>query len=77
MANMIFSAAAGNSEALDAIKAVSQQMSMAPGDFSRVPEAMDLMVAGERRVEVLCRDMGTAGVNLVQTVLEELKKLEV
>jgi hypothetical protein len=77
MANMIHDAVTGNNAAISAIAGVSGQMSSAKsGDFSQLPAAIDLMVTGERREEVLCRDMGAAGTSLVHAILEELKKLE-
>lgn len=77
MANMIHDAAGGSAAAVNAIKAVSAQMgSTESGDFSRLPVAINLMVAGERREEVLCRDMGAAGTSLVHAILQELNKLE-
>jgi hypothetical protein len=76
MANIIRDAAAGSGMAIDAIKAVSKHMGGTGGDFPKIPVAINLMVTGERRVDVLCKDMGATGASLVQTILEELKKLE-
>ena len=76
MADMIHDAATGNSEAGDAIRVVAQQMGSISGDLSRIPDAINLMVIGERREDVLCMDMGVAGASLVQAILEKLKKLE-
>ena len=77
MANMIHDAAAGNYAAIDAVSVVSEQMGSASGDFSQIPDAINRMVTGERREDILCKNMGTAGVSLVQEILGELKKLEV
>lgn len=86
MAQMIHDAATGNYAATDAIKALSEQMRstggdfsriLTGGDFSRIPDVINCMVRGERQEEVLCKGLGTAGVSLVQAILEELKKLDV
>lgn len=77
MANMIHDAATGNSLANEAIRTVSQQMAGTNDDFSRIPDIINLMATGERREEILCRDLGAAGTSLIQAILEELKKLEV
>lgn len=76
MANMVHDAAAGDSEAIEAIRGVSQQMGGLNGDFSILSGAINLMVNGERREEILCKGMGASGISLVQTILESLKKLE-
>lgn len=76
MANMIHDAATGNSLAYEAIKTVGKQMIGTNDDFSRIPDILDTMVTGERREDVLCKGLGAAGTSLVQTILEELKKLE-
>ena len=76
MANMIHDAATGNSLAHDAIRTVGQKMTGTNDDFSRIPGILDTMVTGERREDVLCKGLGVAGTSLVQSILEELKKLE-
>jgi len=76
MANMIHDASTGNAAARDAIRVVGQQMSGTVGDFSMIPAAINLMVAGERREDVLCKGMGAVGTSLVQAILEDLNKLE-
>jgi hypothetical protein len=77
MANMICDAASGNAMAIDAIKVVCQKMGGTRGDFQKIPAAINFMMAGERRADVLCKDLEAAGASLVQTILEELKKIEV
>ena len=75
MANMIHDAAAGDLEAQKAIEALGEKMAGTNGDFSRIPNTINLMVAGERQEDVLCKDMGAAGTSLIQAILEELKKI--
>jgi hypothetical protein len=71
---MVAAARRGNVEALRALADMATQMRDAGGDMARLASALSQMEQGEDDVEKLSRGMSPAGVKLVETIIEELKK---
>jgi hypothetical protein len=71
---MVAAARRGNVEALRALADMATQMRDAGGDMARLASALSQMEQGEDDVEKLARGMSPAGVKLVETIIEELKK---
>ncbi len=74
LASMVATARRGNVEALKALADMATQMRHAGGDMARLASALSQMEQGEDDVEKLSRGMSPAGLKLVETILEELKK---
>lgn len=74
LASMVAAARRGNVEALRALADMATQMRDAGGDMARLASALSQMEQGEDDVEKLARGMNPAGVKLVETIIEELKK---
>jgi hypothetical protein len=74
LASMVAAARRGNVEALRALADMATQMRDAGGDMARLASALSQMEQGEDDVEKLSRGMSPAGVKLVETIIEELKK---
>ena len=75
LAAMIHAAGSGDSQALQLIAGVAEQMSRVGGDMSRLAAIIRPLVNGERDPELLCSDMGAQGRGLVLSILEELGRL--
>lgn len=75
LAAMIDAAARGNTQALEMLGAMAQQMSRAGGDMARLAALIRPLVNGEREAEKLLRGMGPQGRSLVLGILGELGKL--
>ena len=75
IAHMVHQAATGNTEALQIISNMAEQMSQAPGDMKLLGGIVRKMINGERDPAVLARGMGVQGRQLVDDILEELHKL--
>lgn len=76
IAHMINQAGSGNAQALTLLSNMAEQMSHAGGDMSRLAAIMKNMVDGERNPEILCKGMGAQGESLVNSILEELGKIQ-
>lgn len=74
LASMVAAARRGDVEALKALADMATQMRNAGGDMARLASALSQMEQGEDDVEKLSRGMSPAGLKLVETILEELKK---
>jgi hypothetical protein len=74
LASMIAASRHGNVEALKALADMAIQMRQAGGDMARLASALSQMEQGEDDVEKLSRGMSPAGLKLVETILEELRK---
>ena len=74
LASMVTAARRGDVEALKALADMATQMRNAGGDMARLASALSQMEQGEDDVEKLSRGMSPAGLKLVETILEELKK---
>jgi hypothetical protein len=77
LAAMIDAAASGNTEALQILANMAEQMSAAGGDMARLGGIMRALIDGERDPETLCKNMGPQGESLVLSILDALGKLEV
>ncbi len=75
LAFMIHAADSGDTNALQLIANMAEQMTYTQGDMSRLGKVVSRMVQGERDVDKLCEDMDTRGEKLVLDILEELNKL--
>jgi hypothetical protein len=75
IAHMVHQAATGNTEALQLISQMAEQMSKAGGDMTLLSGIIRKMINGERDPSVLSRGMGIQGRQLVDSILEELHKL--
>ena len=75
LAAIIHAAGTGNSQALQLIAGIAEQMSHVGGDMGRLAAIIRPLVNGERNPDVLCRDMGPQGRSLVLSILEELGRL--
>ena len=75
LASMVAAARRGNVEALKALADMATQMRNAGGDMARLASALSQMEQGENDIEKLSRGMSPAGLKLVETILEELRKL--
>lgn len=75
LASMVVAARQGNVEALRALADMATQMRNAGGDMARLASALSQMEQGEADIEKLSRGMSPAGVKLVESIIEELKKL--
>jgi len=76
LAHMIHAAAHGNTEALEMLGHMAEQMAPVGGDMARLGSLMRRMVNGERDVDSLCEGMSASGESLVVSILEELGRLE-
>ena len=76
IAHMIHQSSIGNTQALTLLSQMSEQMSQGGGDMTVLAGIMKKMIDGERDPEVLARDMDDKGVQLVDSILAELKKLQ-
>jgi hypothetical protein len=72
LATMIDSAAKGNSDSLQLLAHLAEQMTHMPGDMARLGAIMRRLINGERDAEQLCKGMGPRGEKLVVSILAEL-----
>jgi len=76
LAGMIHAARTGQAQALQMLAGMAEQMTAAGGDMARLGGIMKRLVDGERDIEKLNRGMGAQGNSLLQSILDELGKLE-
>jgi hypothetical protein len=76
LAHMIHQAAHGNADALQMLSHMAEQMTQAGGDMARLGGIMRRLVNGERDGDALRKGMGAQGESLLNSILEELGKLE-
>ncbi len=76
IAHMINQASAGNTQALTLVSHMAEQMSHAGGDMTLLASIIKKLIDGERDPEVLSKGMGAQGESLVNSILEELGKLQ-
>jgi hypothetical protein len=77
IAHMIIQANTGNTQALTMLSLMAEQMSAAGGDMRNLGSIMKKLLDGERDPDILCKGMGASGISLVQSILDELAKLQV
>lgn len=75
LAYMIHSANTGDTNALQLVATMAEQMTKVRGDMRRLGSTVSRMVNGERDPDKLCAGMDTRGEKLVLNILEELNKL--
>lgn len=75
LAAMIHAAGNGNTQALQVVADMAEQMSRVGGDMARLAAVIRPLVNGERDPEQLCHGMGAQGQGLVLSILEELGRL--
>ncbi len=76
LAAMIHAARSGQTQALQMLAAMAEQMTAAGGDMARLGGIMKKLIDGERDPEKLNKGMGAQGNSLLRSILEELAKLE-
>ncbi len=76
LAALIHGARAGQPQALRMLAGMAEQMVAAGGDFARLGGVMKRLVDGERDLDQLARGMGAQGRSLLNSILDELAKLE-
>jgi hypothetical protein len=76
IAAMIQGARSGNTETLQLLGGMAQQMLQAGGDMARLAGIMRPLVKGERDADKLTAGMGPEGEKLVLRILEELSRLD-
>ena len=76
LASMIHAAASGNSQALQIIANMAEQMSEVGGPMARLASVIRPMINGERDPHKLCKKMDTPTEEMVLGILRELKQLE-
>lgn len=76
IAHMVHQAATGNTQALVMISHMAEQMSQAGGDMAKLSAITKKLIDGERDPEILSNGMGQQGTSLVNSILEELGKLQ-
>lgn len=76
IASIIHGAARGQTEALQWVAQMAEQMHQAGGDMTRLAAAIRPLVNGERDPDVLARGMDQQGRRLVEGILQELARLE-
>jgi hypothetical protein len=76
IAHMLNQASTGNTQALTLLSHMAEQMSQAGGDMARLAAIIKKMIDGERDPEILSKGMGAQGESLVNSILEELGKIQ-
>lgn len=76
IAHMVIQANSGNPQALTMISSMAEQMRNAGGDMSKLGGIMKRLIDGERDPDILCKGMGASGIELVQSILDELAKCQ-
>ncbi|HGG60497.1 MAG TPA: hypothetical protein ENK26_11390 [Gammaproteobacteria bacterium] len=77
LAALIHGARAGQPQALRMLAGMAEQMVAAGGDFARLGGMMKRLVDGERDIDKLAQGMGAQGRSLLNSILEELAKLDI
>ena len=75
LAYMIHSASTGDTNALQMVATMAEQMSQAGGDMGRLGAAISRIMQGETDPEQLCEGMDTRGEKLVLDIIAELNRL--
>ena len=76
LASMIHAAGSGNTQALQLIANMAEQMSKVGGPMGMLASVIRPMINGERNPEVLCKRLDSKSEAMVLGILEELKQLE-
>lgn len=76
LASMIYAAGTGNTQALQIIAEMAEQMSRAGGQIARLAAVIRPMINGERDPHKLCKEMDSRTETMVLGILDELKQLD-
>jgi len=76
LASMIHAAATGNSQALQLIANMAEQMNRAGGPMAQLAAVIRPLINGERDPDRLCSKMDSRTQEIVLGILKELKQLE-
>jgi hypothetical protein len=76
IAQMIIQASSGDTQALTMLSTMAEQMTAAGGDMRNLGGIMKKLLDGERDLDLLCNGMGASGISLVESILDELSKLQ-
>lgn len=76
LASMIHAASQANIHASQALAMMSEQMVLAGGDMAQLASKMKTLVDGERDFDKLSIGLGGQASSLLESILEELSKLE-
>jgi hypothetical protein len=74
LASMIAASRQGNVEALSALADMATQMRQAGGEMARLASVLAQMEQGETDIDKLAHGMSPAGLRLIETIIEELRK---
>lgn len=75
IAHMISEAGKGNPQALQIVSTMAEQMKQAGGDMRYLSAIIRKLISGERDRKNLIKGMGAQGIQLTDSILEELSKL--
>ncbi|MDJ0806525.1 MAG: hypothetical protein QNJ78_06790 [Gammaproteobacteria bacterium] len=76
LASMIHAAASGNSQALQIIANMAEQMSKVGGPMARLASVIRPLINGERDPDKLCKKLDSRTEQMVLGILRELEQLE-
>lgn len=76
IAVLIHAARSGQQDALTMLAGMAEQMTSAGGDMAKIGGVMKRLVDGERDTDLLIKGMGAQGQSLMNSIIEELGKLE-
>jgi hypothetical protein len=76
LASMIHAAGSGNTQALQLIANMAEQMSKVGGPMGMLASVIRPLINGERDPDVLCKRLDSKSESMLLGILDELKKLE-
>jgi hypothetical protein len=76
LASMIHAAGSGNTQALQIIAEMAEQMSKVGGPIARLAAVIRPLIDGERDPDLLCKRLDSNTEAMVLGILDELKQLE-
>ncbi|MCG8032087.1 MAG: hypothetical protein JAY75_08000 [Candidatus Thiodiazotropha taylori] len=76
LASMIHAAGSGNTQALQIIAEMADQMCKVDGPMARLAAVIRPLINGERDPDLLCKRLDSKTEAIVLSILEELKQLE-
>lgn len=76
IANYVYETNAGNKDARNNLNILSAELISGPGDLKQIASVIGLLVQGERDKQVLCGNMGHTGIAIIESILEEMTRLE-
>lgn len=76
IANLVYATRSGSTDAEQQLNTLATQLAGSGEELARVAMVTGLLLNGERNCQVLCNDMGHAGMSIIESILEELARLE-